>query len=720
MTIAKRYKPYSEVRFFTEVGELVVHATNNTSDVIDNDVISINTSRDMGADAPTFSINLSRRKMWHKLISSNDLVTISMCRPPEKDAVVFVGLVDDARRRTVVNEDGTPERVITITGRGVSKAFIQFDIGLVPESEGNVSENGNFGFLDAVGVTLVGQTPDVILSTIWDTLATKHMNYEWSTGIELFKIAKYNFKPRPGVVMMDSTGLVNCQGSLWALMKEVGESPFFELYWEIVSGYPTLILRPTPFSKEDWVMLPQFEITDEHVVMDEIGRSDIETYTLYSVGMKALFAEGDAYKTTGLKPLWNEAYSKKYGIRRLHTESAYTAVADNQIEETADVMRKLQTDLYNWNIKNNSMYNGTLIVMGSNQYKVGHKLQYKSVEDGGELTYYIRSVTHNFVNFSNWVTQLGVVRGLPEQDRFTAPYGDMQEYTSMGFTPFNPFSSDSGAIYGTDLEKADAVVKGAIALKNTGKIHYVFGGNSVANGALDCSSFTQYIYRTYAGMDIGRTAETQSTMGTLVPRSSLSPGDLVFFQKTYSVSGASHVGIFLGDGNIMHCSSSADALVIVNLEQYIRAIGGESYYYKSKRVLTPKPASGINKYLERGLAGYGAVFEQEARANKLDLYLLLAISIHETGRGKNTSGNNVGGMMKGSGGKMTFRTMSAGIAAMAKNLRVLYIEDGLVTIPQIGSRYCPIGASNDPNGLNKYWVGSVTGYYNNMKAGKSL
>ena len=45
-------------------------------------------------------------------------------------------------------------------------------------------------------------------------------------------------------------------------------------------------------------------------------------------------------------------------------------------------------------------------------------------------------------------------------------------------------------------------------------------------------------------------------------------------------------------------------------------------------------------------------------------------------------------------------------------LKTYYFEKGLNTIEEIGAKYCPVGAANDPNGLNKYWVGGVTNVYN--------
>ncbi|WNI17350.1 C40 family peptidase [Actinacidiphila sp. ITFR-21] len=81
------------------------------------------------------------------------------------------------------------------------------------------------------------------------------------------------------------------------------------------------------------------------------------------------------------------------------------------------------------------------------------------------------------------------------------------------------------------------------ALSQRGK-PYVSGGTGP--NAYDCSGLTQAAYRA-AGITIGRTTWDQVTDGTAVSESDLRPGDLVFFY-----SGISHVGIYLGNGEVVH------------------------------------------------------------------------------------------------------------------------------------------------------------------------
>lgn len=95
-------------------------------------------------------------------------------------------------------------------------------------------------------------------------------------------------------------------------------------------------------------------------------------------------------------------------------------------------------------------------------------------------------------------------------------------------------------------------------------------------------------------------------------------------------------------------------------------------------------------------------------------YLLIAISRHETGNWTSSAfknKNNFGGLM-GSNGLKTYSSFDEGLDAFVSLLKNRYFDKGLNTPEKIQPVYCPIGAKNDPNGLNKYWKTNVKKYYN--------
>lgn len=87
-------------------------------------------------------------------------------------------------------------------------------------------------------------------------------------------------------------------------------------------------------------------------------------------------------------------------------------------------------------------------------------------------------------------------------------------------------------------------------------VPYVFGGTSPYG--FDCSGFTSYVFR-QAGISIPRMADGQYYASTRLSSANLRPGDLVFF-TTYA-AGASHVGIYVGNGQFIHASSSRGVMV---------------------------------------------------------------------------------------------------------------------------------------------------------------
>jgi peptidoglycan DL-endopeptidase LytE len=90
---------------------------------------------------------------------------------------------------------------------------------------------------------------------------------------------------------------------------------------------------------------------------------------------------------------------------------------------------------------------------------------------------------------------------------------------------------------------------------------YRFGGNS--RTALDCSSFTQQVFRELK-VTLPRTAREQFYVGNEVLRGDLQKGDLVFFQ-TYARF-PSHVGIYLGNRKMIHASSRDRRVVISTMD----------------------------------------------------------------------------------------------------------------------------------------------------------
>ncbi|MCD8010527.1 MAG: NlpC/P60 family protein [Lachnospiraceae bacterium] len=86
-------------------------------------------------------------------------------------------------------------------------------------------------------------------------------------------------------------------------------------------------------------------------------------------------------------------------------------------------------------------------------------------------------------------------------------------------------------------------------------VPYVWGGYSPSG--FDCSGFVSYcINHCGGGWSVGRQrADGLLDLCTVISVSEAQPGDLVFFQGTYSTSGASHVGIYLGDGQMIHAGS---------------------------------------------------------------------------------------------------------------------------------------------------------------------
>ncbi|NEW09552.1 C40 family peptidase [Paenibacillus sp. SYP-B3998] len=80
---------------------------------------------------------------------------------------------------------------------------------------------------------------------------------------------------------------------------------------------------------------------------------------------------------------------------------------------------------------------------------------------------------------------------------------------------------------------------------------YVFGAKYGQTNTMDCSSFVKTVFAEY-GIDLPRVSRTQANEGIYVSKSKLQTGDLVFFTTIDSGKNIGHVGIYVGNGMMIH------------------------------------------------------------------------------------------------------------------------------------------------------------------------
>ncbi|TFV74378.1 NlpC/P60 family protein [Blastococcus sp. CT_GayMR19] len=94
------------------------------------------------------------------------------------------------------------------------------------------------------------------------------------------------------------------------------------------------------------------------------------------------------------------------------------------------------------------------------------------------------------------------------------------------------------------------------ALAQLGK-PYVWG--AAGPNGFDCSGLTQYAYGA-AGIGLPHSSRMQAGVGALVAHGDLQPGDLVFFYSPIS-----HVGIYIGNGQMVHAPTSGDVVKVTDI-----------------------------------------------------------------------------------------------------------------------------------------------------------
>jgi len=168
-------------------------------------------------------------------------------------------------------------------------------------------------------------------------------------------------------------------------------------------------------------------------------------------------------------------------------------------------------------------------------------------------------------------------------------------------------------------------------------VPYLWGGTDPAKG-LDCSGFTQLVYGNL-GIDLPRTSSQQATAGEAVASmADARPGDLLFFDNSSSRAGIDHVGIYIGNGQMIAAPKTGETVSI-------KDAGTPAVI---RRVL-PAQATGVVAPGGTALAGvpYADLFTRAGNRYGVDASLLAAMASQESGfDSQAVSGSGAQGLMQ--------------------------------------------------------------------------
>ncbi|TYP86293.1 lytic transglycosylase domain-containing protein [Blastococcus xanthinilyticus] len=153
-------------------------------------------------------------------------------------------------------------------------------------------------------------------------------------------------------------------------------------------------------------------------------------------------------------------------------------------------------------------------------------------------------------------------------------------------------------------------------------VPYLWGGTDPAKG-LDCSGFTKLVFGNL-GIELPRTSSQQATAGKAVASlDAARPGDLVFFDHSSARAGIDHVGIYIGNGQMVAAPQAGETVKV-------QAVGNPSVI---RRVLPEQAAATAAPAAGAALAGvpYADLFTRAASRHGVDASLLAAVAKQESG-----------------------------------------------------------------------------------------
>ncbi len=447
-----------------------------------SDILSITTNKDLGNPAGSFSINFVPRKddkgyTWFDKLDAYDYVQIELKGINDPDfAVVMRGIIDTVNKSESW-DGGTPNRVITVSGRDFGCLLTDHQIAYVPELGQDQALEGMLTYLAWKNFIPGNVNAQTAFDTIWDRfefsldLEVGAGSNRWSATGEAERLGeqvKQKFGRKAEAFFPDDKTnlwhLKGYEGSYWNAFAQYQDKPWHELFVYDVpkeSSGAYLILRPSKLkdAKGNYhksvndllsnalMYPPDFKFYSRDLISMNVSKSQAEVFN-YFLTIPALQlltkiawrgfclstnkgdftkSENPYFQSSNFYP----AYMGKYGVRKYEATTYFINLDVGQLEKK-ESNKQLQYEtevaapaflkkgvertrtLVAWFLHNEFLLSGNIDIAGTNQAIVGTYAQHW--DDPASMEYYTEGVSHSWVLFQSFRTSLRVTRGQPSKD----------------------------------------------------------------------------------------------------------------------------------------------------------------------------------------------------------------------------------------------------------------------------------------------------------------
>lgn len=387
------------------------------------DVVHCSLTKDINQAAGSFTLKLLPRQKYLQSIRPNDWLEIFLDNGdnPTSDEPTMVGSVDRiSRQRTVVGAGSTQE-VINISGRDYGKVFLKTVIVIDP-LVGSIIDQATFeqeviiSQFSKNDIPLNG--PSEVVKELLKRYHDKRVQCLLPPSLLKHGNLVTHLSDVRGQIVVN--GNPNLGGNLWTTMEQYINPVLNEFWVDTVNGAPTLYLEERPFSHDKFAELDSVQVDESEVISEELGLSDEDTKNWIRLYPDAQFLPAELVNIAGLG-YTNKASVQRSGLCKFEpTTNAFgdfsQAVVDVEGGIPSGTLQDWVGIIAEWNANNDMLLAGTMTTRLRTDARVGTRFDYTNTRTGEKLSFYIESISHNFVYPGASTTTFNLTRGVEREE----------------------------------------------------------------------------------------------------------------------------------------------------------------------------------------------------------------------------------------------------------------------------------------------------------------